>query len=154
MTKRKSAPKPKNETEASAKRIALAFERKRITNILGPDAVSRIREVEGCGYEIVAPDGRNIEVKGSRGKKINGGFVLNSKLEADHLRNGGYIYRVIDVDGDPQIHLLTEADLNLKERYRADVRVKGDSKHTVVDGKTFQDLTTDSTRTRRKRRAG
>lgn len=110
MKTRKPTPKAKNETEARAKEIALNFERYRIKEIPGGGKVDNIREVEGCGYEIESPDCRKIEVKGSKGKRINNGFVLNSKGEAEHLRNRGFIYRIIDVDGNPQIHILTAAE--------------------------------------------
>ena len=123
-----------NETEARAKEIALAFERKRIEHQMGKRAASQIREIgEGGGYEIVSPDGRTIEVKGTKGKKPNYGFVINSKQEVEHLKNGGYIYRVTDVFGSsPLIHILSEVHIAVTPRFRADARIRKGAKYEVV----------------------
>lgn len=141
MKTQKQPPKRKNKIESRAKDIALAFERQRLSKARGRGRASEIIEVEGCGYEIKAPDGRKIEVKGSKGNQLNKGFVLNSELEAKSLREGGYIYRIVNVNGRPEIHILTARDVNIRKRYRADVRVRSDSKHSVFYGSTFQQLT-------------
>src|SRR6266478_8187009 len=132
-TSRKPA-KPMNETEAKAKEIAMAFERRRIREKLGEQAVSQIREIgEGGGYEIVSPDGRTIEVKGTKGTKANYGFVINSQQETQHLENGGFIYRVTDVFGStPHIYILSLGHLSITARYRADVRIRRDAKHEII----------------------
>ena len=131
---RKKAAKPMNDIEAKAKEIALAYERQRIMNLLGADATRRIEEVgEGDGYEIKSPDGRTIEVKGSRGHKPNYGFVINSQQEVDHLKGGGFIYRVIDVDGAPKIYVLRLEDIHIVPRFRADVRIRQGSRYEVIE---------------------
>jgi len=123
-----------NETEAKAKEIAMAFERRRIREKLGEQAVSQIREIgEGGGYEIVSPDGRTIEVKGTKGTKANYGFVINSQQEIQHLENGGFIYRVTDVFGStPHIYILSLGHLSITARYRADVRIRRGAEYEVV----------------------
>ena len=123
-----------NATEAKAKEIALAFERRRIHQLMGKKAVSQIREVgEGGGYEIVSPDGRTIEVKGTKGKKPNYGFVINSAQEVRHLEAGGFIYRITDVFGTtPLIYILSHDHVSITPRYRADVRILRDAKHELV----------------------
>jgi hypothetical protein len=126
--------KPMNETEAKAKEIALAFERRRIREAMGEEAVSQIREIgEGGGYEIVSPDGRTIEVKGTKGTKPNYGFVINSQQEIQHLENGGFIYRVTDVFGSaPHIYILSRGHLSITARYRAGVRIRRGAKHEII----------------------
>ena len=123
-----------NETEARAKEIALAFERRRIRQAMGEEAVSQIREIgEGGGYEILSPDGRTIEVKGTKGTKPNYGFVINSLQETQHLENGGFIYRVTDVFGTtPHIYILSRGHLSIRTRYRADVRIRRDAEHEII----------------------
>ena len=123
-----------NETEAKAKEIALAYERGRIRKLIGEEAVAQIREIgEGGGYEILSPDGRTIEVKGTKGKKPNYGFVINSKQEVEHLLNGGFIYRVTDVFGTtPHIHILCHGHLSITPRFRADVRIHRNAKHEII----------------------
>ena len=122
-----------NETEAKAKEIALAYERRRIREQMGEDEVCQIREIgEGGGYEIVSPDGRTIEVKGTKGKKPNYGFVINSQQEVRHLEAGGFIYRVTDVFGaTPHIYILSHGHVSITPRYRADVRILRDADHEI-----------------------
>lgn len=122
-----------NETEARAKEIVLAYERRRVRELYGEDAVSKISEVgEGGGYEIVSPD-RTIEVKGTKDKRPNYAFVINSEQEVAHLKNGGYIYRVTDVFGSPRICILSNGHLKITPRYRADARIVRGSGHETVD---------------------
>jgi hypothetical protein len=125
---------PMNPTEGRAKEIALAYERRRIRALLGDEAVCKIFEVgEGGGYEIVSPDGRTIEVKGTAKANPNSGFVFNSAQELAHLENGGFIYRVIDVFGAaPRIYILSRAHLKVTPRFRADVRIHRGAEHEVV----------------------
>jgi len=134
MQSTKKVAKPMNETEAKAKEIALAYERNRIEALMGKEAASLVREVgEGGGYEIVSPDGRTIEVKGAKGSKPNYAFVINSEQEINHLKNGGYIYRITDVFGStPVIHILSEQHLAITPRYRADVRIRKGAQYEVV----------------------
>lgn len=123
-----------NETEAKAKEIALAYERRRIREKMGEEEVSQIREIgEGGGYEILSPDGRTIEVKGTKGKKPNYAFVINSEHEVKHLEAGGFIYRITDVFGTtPHIYILSHGHISIKPRYRADVRILRDAKHEII----------------------
>jgi len=130
---KKFAP-PTNETEARAKEIALVFERRRILALMGEDAVREIREVgAGNGYEIASPDGRTIEVKGTEGTDVNVGFILNSEQEFNHIMNGGFVYRITDVFGNlPRIYILTHEHLSIKQRFRADMRIRSGSTHEIV----------------------
>src|SRR6266404_3976190 len=134
MRSSRKPAKPMNETEAKAKEIALAFERRRIRELLGEEAVSQIREIgEGGGYEIVSPDGRTIEVKGTKGTKANYGFVINSQQVIEHLENGGFIYRVTDVFAPtPHIYVLSLGHLSITAPYRADVRIRRDAQCEVI----------------------
>jgi hypothetical protein len=134
MHSRKKPATPMNPTEARAKEIALAYERRRISKLLGPEAIANIREIgEGGGYEIVSADGRMIEVKGTSGTRANYAFVINSAQEVNHLRNGGYIYRITDVFGTPKIHILQAQHVKLTPRYRADVRIQKGIPYDMAD---------------------
>lgn len=108
-----------DDTETKAIELCVAYEQERLGH---KDASEIIRMQKGSGYDLQSPD-RNIEVKGSRGKDINKGLVLNSKLEVNSLENGGYLYRVLDVFGSPELYVFTIENLNITERYRADVRI-------------------------------
>ena len=134
MHSSKKPAKPMNETEAKAKEIALAYERRRIQKEMGEEAIAQIREIgEGGGYEIVSPDGRTIEVKGTKGTKPNYGFVINSQQEVNHLMNGGFIYRITDVFGaTPHIYILCRDHLAITPRFRADVRIRRDANHEII----------------------
>jgi len=101
---------------------------------MGEAAVADIFEVgEGGGYEIVSPDGRTIEVKGTAGTKPNNGFVFNSAQEVAHLERGGFIYRVTDVFGKtPRIYILSLPHVKVTPRYRADVRINRGAEHEIV----------------------
>jgi hypothetical protein len=100
--------------------------RRRIRALMGEAAAAEIFEVgEGGGYEIVSPDGRTIEVKGTAGSKPNNGFVFNSAQELAHLERGGYIYRVTEVFGPtPRIYILSLPHVKVTPRYRADARAR------------------------------
>jgi len=130
----KKLAKSTNPVEARAKEIALAYGRRRILKTMGEDAVRLIREVgEGGGYEIISPDGRIIEVKGTKGKKPNYGFVINSEQERSHIESGGFVYRVTSVfEKQPLIYVLSREHLQIAQRYRADVRILRDSAHEIV----------------------
>lgn len=134
MHSTKKPAKPMNETEARAKAIVLAYERKRIKATMGEEAAKEIREVgEGGGYEIVSPDGRLIEVKGTKGEDANYAFVINSERELNHIENGGLVYRVTNVFGaSPRIYILSKEHLRILPRYRADVRIVRGADHEVV----------------------
>ncbi len=134
MPTTKRLAKATNPVEARAKEIALAYERRRILATMGEDAVRLIREVgEGGGYEIISPDGRMIEVKGTKGKKPNYGFVINSEQERSHIESGGFVYRVTSVfEKQPLIYILSREHLQISQRYRADVRILRDSAHEIV----------------------
>ena len=134
MDKTKKLAKAANPVEARAKEIALAYERRRILATMGEDAARLVREVgQGGGYEIISPDGRMIEVKGTKGKKPNYGFVINSEQELSHIESGGFVYRVTSVfDKEPLIYILSREHLHIAQRYRADVRILRGSAHEIV----------------------
>ena len=140
MHSSKKPAKPMNETEERGKKIALAYERERVQKSMGKAAARNVREVgEGGGYEIVSPDGRTIEVKAARHSRANYGFVLNSEQEMNHLQKGGFIYRITDVFGEsPRIHILSKKHLSITQRFRADVRIRRDSNHEVVEQENIE----------------
>ena len=79
------------------------------------------------GYDIISirsNETRKIEVKGTRKKKPNEGFILNSQEEFNNLENGGYIYRVIDVFGKPEIIELTKDDVETIKEPRWRLKIK------------------------------
>ena len=135
MHSSKKPAKPMNDTEANAKEIALAIERQRIRKAMGEEHVSKIREIgEGGGYEILSPDDRTIEVKGTKSKEPNYGFAIHSQQEVKHLRDGGYIYRITDVFGTrPRIYILTLEHLSITPQFRAGVRILKDADYEIID---------------------
>ena len=82
-----------------------------------------IRVVKMNGYDVVSADGRTIEVKGTNGSSLSKGLILNSKQEFDHLKNGGYLYRVVNCKSNPEVHVFQFDELTVREEYRANVTI-------------------------------
>ena len=122
------------ETENKAIKLARLYEKER----LGLSDTAEIKIMsKGAGYDLESPDGRKIEVKGSEGGDINKGFVLNSGEEIDQIKSGTYIYRIINVYTKPELYILTNKQINISERRRADVYVPVALQPDAVETEAF-----------------
>lgn len=106
--------------EEVAIKAAIQYELER----LSLDSDKDIRVVKKDGYDVISADGRTIEVKGTSGSSLSKGLILNSKREFDHLKNGGYLYRVVNCKSNPEVHVFQFCDLTIREEYRANVTIK------------------------------
>ena len=122
-------PPTNKDVKEKAEELAIKYELDRL-KIVGSTKIIKTKQCSGC--DLQSPDGLRIEVKGTAGKLKNKGFRLNSDDEIKFVKNGGTIYRIVDVFGKPILFTCSKDNLIISEKKWATLSVDA-----TVKGKTI-----------------